>query len=246
MLAELNPARSDREALGFLFSRRRFGLRLLPKRLLVETGPVDHADWNSRLLLGWISRQRFRMVQSQLPPKRIGRVLEIGYGSGVFLPELAEHSRELFGLDVHDYQDEVTRSLAQYGVQAQLYSATAEDMPFPAGHFDVVVGVSCLEFITDLAAAARETSRVLAPDGIFIIVSPNTSGFVDAGFRLLTGKSAEADFQGRRQRVVPTLLQYFDLDQRTVWPPGPIVPLYVCLRLRPKRASRPRQDRSGH
>jgi hypothetical protein len=51
---------------------------------------------------------------------------------------------------------------------------------------------------------------------------------------LLTGKSAEADFQGRRQRVVPTLLQYFDLDQRTVWPSGPVVPLYVCLRLRPK------------
>jgi SAM-dependent methyltransferase len=234
MRAEFNPARSNREALGSLFSRRRLGLRLLPKRLLVETGPVDHAEWNSRLLLGWISRQRFRLVQSQLPQRRIGRLLEIGYGSGVFLTELAKHSRELFGLDVHEYQNEVARSLAQCGVQAQLCCATAEDMPFPAGHFDVVVGVSCLEFISDLAAAAAETSRVLAPDGIFIVVTPNTSGFVDAGFRLLTGKSAEADFQGRRQRVVPTLLQYFDLDQRTVWPSGPVVPLYVCLRLRPK------------
>lgn len=238
MLAHyFSPLRGHRENASTSASlRRRRDLRLLPEQLLVETGPVDHADWNSRLLLGWISRQRFRMVQSQLPHGRVGRLLEVGYGSGVFLPELALHARELHGLDIHDRQDQVARALAKEGVQARLYSAMAEDMPFPAGQFDTVVGVSCLEFIADLDAAAREVTRVLAPNGVFIAVSPSTSRFIDAGFSLLTGKNPEDDFQGRRQGVLPTLLRYFEVEQRKVWPSGP-VPLYSCLRLRPRRES---------
>lgn len=222
---------------AFRPARRRRGLRLLPKQLLVQTGPVDHADWNSRTLLGWISRQRFRLVQSQLT-EQVGRLLEIGYGSGVFLPELALHARELYGLDIHDHHHEVARALAQHGVQARLHCGMAEDMPFRAAHFDAVVGVSCLEFVTDVAAAAREIIRVLAPNGVFIIVSPNTSQLVDAGFRLLTGKHPEDEFQGRRQRVLPLLLSYFDIELGAVWPSSPVVQLYSCLRLRPKRVFR--------
>lgn len=238
MLAHyLSPLRGHREnAFNSASPHRRRDLRLLPKQLLVETGPVDHADWNSRLLLGWISRQRFRMVQSQLPPGRVGRLLEVGYGSGVFLPELALHARELYALDIHERQHQVARALAKHGVQARLYSAMAEDMPFPARQFDTVVGVSCLEFMADLDAAAREVTRVLTPNGVFIAVSPSTSRHIDAGFRLLTGKDPEDDFQGRRQRVLPTLLRYFEVEQRTVWPSGPM-PLYSCLRLRPRRES---------
>ena len=165
-----------------------------------------------------------------------GRLLEVGYGSGVFLPELALHARELYALDIHERQHQVTRALAKHGVQARLYSAMAENMPFPDDQFDTVVGVSCLEFIADLGAAAREVTRVLAPNGVFIAVSPSTSRLIDAGFRLLTGKNPEDDFQGRRQRVLPTLLRYFAVEQRTVWPSGPM-PLYSCLRLRPRRES---------
>lgn len=211
-------------------------MRLLPKQLLDKTGPVDRAEWNSRLLLGWISRKRFRMAHSQLPGGRVGRLLEIGYGSGIFLPELAEHAVEVFGVDIHDHQDGVARALARCGMHARLYRAGAEDMPFPTDYFDVVIGVSCLEFISDLDAAACETKRVLSPDGVFIAVSPNTSRIIDMGFRLLTGQNAEADFQGRREKVMPTLLRYFDVDQRVGWPSGPIMPLYWSLRLRPKQA----------
>src|SRR5512147_1718376 len=57
------------------------GMRLMHRNLLVKTGPVDFAEWNSRPLLGWISRQRFRLVISLLPKAPIVRVLEIGYGS---------------------------------------------------------------------------------------------------------------------------------------------------------------------
>lgn len=219
------------------------GLRLLPRHLLVETGPVDCAAWNSQPVLGWISRQRFRMVLSLLPPGRINRLLEIGYGSGVFMPELAAHTRELFGVDIHEHQSEVSRSLAQVGVRAHLYNASAERMPFEDGRFDAVVGVSCLEFIPDLDAAAREVVRVLAPRGVFIIARPNQSKVIDFGFRLLTGKNAEDDFQGHRQRVVPTLSRHFGVERSMSWPP--LLPLYQSLRLRPEQTEEPRARASA-
>jgi ubiquinone/menaquinone biosynthesis C-methylase UbiE len=193
-------------------------------------------------VLGWISRQRFHMVLSLLPPGCVNRMLEIGYGSGVFMPELAARARELFGLDIHEHEEEVSRSLEQVRVQARLFSCSAERMPFPDGHFDVVVGVSFLEFISDLDAAAREMVRVLAPHGALIVVRPNQSKVIDLGFRLLTGKNAEEDFQGARQRVLPILTRHFEVEHSTFWPP--LLPLYQGLRLLP-RTERPASARKG-
>ena len=37
-------------------------LHLLPEEVLIKTGPVDHADWNFRPILGSIQRSRFRLM----------------------------------------------------------------------------------------------------------------------------------------------------------------------------------------
>jgi hypothetical protein len=42
-------------------------IRLLPHRSLLKTGPVDHADWNYRPLLGWIMGRRFALFRKLLP-----------------------------------------------------------------------------------------------------------------------------------------------------------------------------------
>ena len=211
------------------------GMRLMHRNLLVKTGPVDFAEWNSRPLLGWISRQRFRLVISLLPKAPIVRVLEIGYGSGVFLPELARYAREVTGLDVHAESERVAQCLAKMRVRAQLHSASAVEMPFADGHFDVVVSVSCLEFISDLSAAVGEIARVLAPGGAFIVVIPNRSKIADAGLWMLTGRKAEADFKGGRQQVVPKLMQHFEVDGRLTWPQLKLAQLYTAFRLRRKQ-----------
>lgn len=213
-------------------------LRLLSKVELVKTGPVDEAEWNSRLVLGWISRQRFRMALRLLPAARNERLLEIGYGSGVFMPALRERTDELFGIDVHSKQAEVEQRLHQVGIQAELHSGDAAQLSFPDGMFNAVVGVSCLEFIEDLDKAMQEIIRVMAPNGAFVTILPANSRLIDAGFRLLTGKSAEDGFRGRRQRVVPALRRYFEIERVSFWPPRPAVPLYTGYRLRPKATTK--------
>ena len=209
-------------------------VRLLPRSLLVKTGPVDFAEWNSRPLLGWIMRQRFRMALSLLPAS-LGRLLEVGYGSGVFMPELAPRVRELFGIDVHAHEQDVARTLARVGITARLQSGSAEKMPFEAGMFDAIVAVSALEFIPDLAAAVDEFVRTLAPTGTLIVVTPAHSPLADAGLRLLTGRKAENDFEGRRQGIISTLLRQFRIDREIRWPMNAL-PLYTALRLRPRVA----------
>jgi ubiquinone/menaquinone biosynthesis C-methylase UbiE len=208
-------------------------MKLLPPSLLVPTGPVDHADWNYRPVLGWISRCRFHLVRALLGRRRYRRLLEIGYGSGVFLPELARHCQELQGIDVHGHDRAVADSLAQLGCRADLKSATAEAMPFPDRFFDCIVVVSALEFIADLAAACRQMRRVLRPEGVLVIVTPGQSPVVDWGLRILTGQSAREDFGTRRANVLPTLLQHFVVRGRRTLPPvgSSLVCLYTALKL---------------
>jgi SAM-dependent methyltransferase len=209
-------------------------VHLLPRALLIKTGAVDEADWNYRPMLGRISRRRFGMVKALLGATRSQRLLEIGYGSGIFLPELARHCEELYGIDVHPLHERVAASLATLGIHARLSSATTTAMPFPDAFFDIVVAVSVLEFVVDLDAGLREIARVLRPQGVLIVVTPGYSRIADLGLRLLTGKRAKDDFHNRRERIIPTVAAHFAIDRRLVLPPvgSSLLTLYTALRAR--------------
>jgi ubiquinone/menaquinone biosynthesis C-methylase UbiE len=211
------------------------GIRLLPPGALIKTGPVDHADWNFKPILGWIQQQRFRLALSLLPKDRIGRILEIGYGSGVFLPELSRHCEELHGIDLHGRNEEIAGELVKQGVSAQLRSGTAEVLPFDSESFDLAVAVSSLEFVADVSAACREIARVLKPNGSLILVTPGHSPVVDLGLRLLTGESAKKDYGKRRQSLMTLVAEHFRVKERRLFPPvaGPVVCLYRGFRMQP-------------
>ncbi|MGB7925274.1 MAG: class I SAM-dependent methyltransferase [Pyrinomonadaceae bacterium] len=211
----------------------RQGLRLLPPDALLKTGEVDHADWNYRPLLGTISRTRFRLVVSLLD-QRMGRLLEVGYGSGVFMPELARFADELYGIDIHQMTEPVAASLARFNVNARLFSGSVEALPFDENFFDCIVAVSALEFVSDTAAACREIKRALKPGGALVVVTPGHSPLVDFGLKLLTGKSAKEDYDDRRQKLMPTLLEHFRIERELTSPAvgNSLVKLYTALRLR--------------
>ena len=215
--------------------RQRQKLRLLPKTALIKTGPIDHADWNFRPLLGWVQRLRFRLLLSLLPLQQTNRILEIGYGSGVLMPELASRCQELYGIDIHHKNQEVTLCLQNFGIAANLYAGSAEAMPFEDQFFDCIVAVSSLEFIENLEAACEELCRVLKPTGVLVLVTPGHSPLVDLGFRLLTGESAKKDFENRRGFLVPVLLKYFRTQAKKSFPlvGSSVICLYTSFRMSP-------------
>ncbi len=212
---------------------QRAKLSLLPASSLVKTGEVDHADWNYRTFLGTIARQRFELIRDLLPSARSERLLEIGYGSGVFFPELAKHADALYGIDVHDATTQVQASLAGVGVHATLAKAAAEQIPFEDGYFGLVICVSSLEFVSDMPRVASEIARVLTKSGRAVIVTPAEHPLFDLGLKVLTGKSAKDDFGTRRRGVIETLSTKLAVEKRLTFPrvriPG-LPPLYTAAR----------------
>ncbi len=207
-------------------------IRLLSREHLVKTGPVDYADWNYRSLIGTIQRLRFALALSLLPP-RSRRLLEVGFGSGVFVPSLDAIADQVFGIDVHDEGARVKKALASQGFAAELVRSPAEAIPFASGSFDSIVAISALEFVSDLPGTCAEIRRVLKPGGSFVVVTPGNSPLVDAGLRALTGKSAKNDFGDRREMIIPTLLRFFTAQECRAVPRvgNSVVCLYRAFRL---------------
>ena len=208
-------------------------LKLLPESALVRTGPVDHADWNYRPFIGTVQRIRFRLIRRLLAGRQFNRLLEIGYGSGVFMPELAQRSTELYGIDPHPMPREVEAALAKHGIKASLATAGAESLPFDDGFFDCAVSVSAIEYVDDIDRACRELIRVLRPGGIIAIATPGVSPIWDLALKLSTGESPK-QYADRRQRLLPALKRHFAVEEEISVPRigGRLVRLYTGVRLR--------------
>lgn len=194
------------------------GVRLLAPENLRKTGPVDHADWNFRYLTGRIQRQRFRLVARLMGERRCHDLLEIGYGSGVFAPEMARHCDHYYGLDTHDCSREVAEVLDSVGVDATLHTGSVHELPFDEASMDWIVAVSVFEFVEDMPATCEEMDRVLRPGGSVFVVTPGDSALLDFGLKLATGESAKDDFGDRRSRVEPTLRDHFSVARMRGYP----------------------------
>jgi ubiquinone/menaquinone biosynthesis C-methylase UbiE len=223
-----------------LVDGRRTGLKLLPPDRLVITGPVDKARWNYDSWLSWLQRRRFKLVIGLLGRIRYGTALEVGYGSGVFMPELSQRCDRLLGIDIHHHVAPVTQALAAEGVRAELHVASAESMPMiPDACVDLAVSVSTLEYVPDKVLAARELRRVLRPGGALVLVQPIANPILDAGLRLMTGESAKQYGSGR-VALLPALQTEFTVERAAYFPPlcAPPLGVYSAYRLTAKSAGR--------
>lgn len=189
-------------------------MNLLPQNRLIRTSRVDHADWNYKPLLSYAMRRRFALILSLLPRARVPRILEVGFGSGVFMPELAAHCESLYGVDVHSNVPDVQTRLAEEGITVHLVREDAAHTSFGDGFFDLIVAVSTLEFIDDVNGAVREFSRLLRPGGRLLAVMPSKSALLDLALRLATGESAQRDYGNRREVVIPAVLHHFGLRRQ--------------------------------
>ena len=208
-------------------------LHLLPRDALVKTNDLDQGDWNFRPIHGWVQRLRLRCVASVLASSpRAARLLEVGYGSGIFFPQLARHADDLYGADVHENGAAVAATLTVHGSPARIVRASAGALPYRDGAFDTVVTVSTLEFVPDVAAAVAELVRVTRHGGRLVIVTPGQSAFLDFGLRVLTRERAEDTFQGRRSLVVPAVERSARILEVRTLPVGVgrrLLPLYRVL-----------------
>lgn len=98
-----------------------------------------------------------------------GTVLDVGCGTGIAFPTLVALGWTVTGTDISADQLAVAKQRADT-VGARLVHANAAELPFADRSFDAVVSVLTHTDFDDVAAAFRDSARVLAPAGRFAYV----------------------------------------------------------------------------
>jgi SAM-dependent methyltransferase len=147
---------------------------------------------------------------------KTGKLLDVGCGSGIFLPELSRHCDSLCACDFHPNLNRTAEMLRAEFVKASLVPSDARALPFRSEGFDAIVCMSVLEHIHDLDSAASEFFRVLRPGGVAIVGVPVENMMTTAMLRLsylsLPGAHLEDEHVSTHRDVLGAFRKKFSVE----------------------------------
>jgi ubiquinone/menaquinone biosynthesis C-methylase UbiE len=150
----------------------------MPTRRPLEHGVFEEIemarryDKEARMWMRYVSRSFVSVVKRWGATS--GKVLDVGTGTGRLAIEFARGipDMEVVGLDLSDVALELARDNAQEsGVpwRVSFERGDAEDMPFEARTFDLVISSNTLHLVGNPVMMFDEIKRVLKPEGRFLI-----------------------------------------------------------------------------
>lgn len=152
---------------------RRQAARVLAERARIASEGFRRqgADWDEMRALG-LDATAVEAAALRALPDPLGRVLDIGTGTGRLLELLAPRARLAIGVDASRSMLALARSrLARAGIgQASVRLADMYRLPFPDGSFDLAFLQMVLHYAEDPAGVLAEAARVLAPAGRLVVV----------------------------------------------------------------------------
>jgi len=118
------------------------------------------------------------------------RILDIGCGTGALMAALRERypGAELQGIDISPGMLAEAEKKREQGLRATFTLGAAERLPYPDGHFDLVVSTLCFHHWRSRTQGVAEVSRVLAPGGIFGLVDHFAIGWLRPTFALIRAR----------------------------------------------------------
>ncbi|NQS98136.1 MAG: class I SAM-dependent methyltransferase [candidate division Zixibacteria bacterium] len=130
--------------------------------------------------------KRLELVLSFAEGESLGRVLDIGCGTGVLFPEFSRRSDLVAGIDTFIQDYSLKGLMKMEGIEALLAWGSVEEIPFRTETFDTVACISTLEHIKDNQGAMTEIKRVLKPGGRLLAGFPVRNTITD---KLLGGST---------------------------------------------------------
>lgn len=119
----------------------------------------------------------YRLVLEYLGAVENKRILEVACGRGGFSRLLASRGAHIVGADFSisalRIGQQKLREREGPPFRAVLAQADAQNLPFAANSFDVVISCETIEHLRDPRAAVREMARVARPGGLLYLTTPN-------------------------------------------------------------------------
>jgi len=120
----------------------------------------------------WVTdEQRIARLVSAARLSGTERVLDIATGPGYIAEAFAKNSREVAGMDLTEAMLDIARArTAEHGVKnISFRTGDAQNLPFDAGEFDVVVCRLALHHVQQPAKVVSGMARICRRDGIVLV-----------------------------------------------------------------------------
>ena len=164
--------------------------------------PRGRFGWIAGKIMEWGNAAMNALAVEALEVQPDDQVLEIGFGPGAALAEIARLAPRGFaaGIDPSEAMISYVSRKLRNGIAAervQLKLGTASSIPYEDGRFDRVLTVNTIYFWDQPDSALREIRRVMQRGGRFVLVfraTPDEAGALRV--RAMAGRPALDDVRG--------------------------------------------------
>jgi ubiquinone/menaquinone biosynthesis C-methylase UbiE len=194
-------------------------IKIPPKKYMDELSAADPrqeifcASRYYSLPFKYLYIKRLKMALKLLKGKKCEKMLDIGFGSGIFLSALSEKTEKLFGIDCHSHVDLVKKLMEKAGINADIREGNILEIPFEDNSFDCISCLSVLEFIKDTGKAIAEISRVAKPGAKIIIGAPVAGKLTNFGYRLIGKKEQNQSHKSDHQKIIRSVKKYANIEK---------------------------------
>jgi SAM-dependent methyltransferase len=180
---------------------------------------------------GWFYQHRLRMIATLMNELQVGNLLDVGFGSGIFIKELLKYADRVTGIDIHSSFDGIHTMLIQEGVdlsRIELHRGSVLDIPYPEGSFDAVTCVSVLEHFENPGDALQEIRRVLTPRGVLLAGFPTRTRLTAMLFRILGYRDIDIH-PASHETIIAAVRTLFEIQDIRMYPMN-LAPMYIACR----------------
>ncbi|PIE89036.1 MAG: hypothetical protein CR997_13250 [Acidobacteria bacterium] len=189
-----------------------------PKKLKkIASGNVNipRVYYDKSRIVRWLYWKRLNklLMKAKHYAPHASKVLDLGTGSGVFLPSLVKNYDYVAGVDRYTKDAKaLTKQL-----KLNLVDGDINQLPFDPNSFDIVFAASVLEHFQDVEKPIQEIVRVLKPNGLFLSSTPTENALYQVG-RKVFGYVKPHDHYQSAKTVRLALMRFLKIENKSHGP----------------------------